>query len=765
MKELYIHIGLSKTGSSAIQSWLSLNSQKLKQQGFDYADLNPSAKEGKITAGNGVLLFHACNAANWEEVERLILTVYFVKQHKAIISSETLQNISPVAIQKIKNICDGNNIKINIIAYARSVYELLYSNYLQGVKRHGFTFRFGEKEGMGYKPQRRFLENYYNVFESDLKVLNYDTYKNNIYNSFAKLLGIDENNFLVKNKKVNRSLTFVESEVLRKMNELHNGVFSTEISDYIISLSPEISTAVFYNKELRDKTRNNAKDDLDWINNNLIHDGDFIKLENSDAVVEKQKLEALDETQVLNEVVVWALNKKVEKQSKEFIDFLCKLAMFLESDCLENSILLVKKASELDEENEYIKSLLNMFYSKKDLPSLCKEVAVIGVIKDESTYIHEWIHHYHYFGFKHIYLAVNRTTDKTTEVLDKICKKYKGLKYFVTDWIDKDADESGINPDMQRLSYSFLANEVFKNENVTHCLSVDADEFFYTACFDKNIKEFVMSFPEHEMLSIHWACQSVDESTFLPPFSNKKYYVRPQVKTLISKNAFLNIKKFTPHIPLLSKVDGAHIDASGLPFEKGAHREISQTIFPDNQKGFILHRMIRSELEYLALLLRQRPASTLRLKNNRNGIVRKGGLLRFDIPKKLLNQYYESLNLFISENDLSDILDEEREALKQKAKGILNVCDEEIIKDLEVYYSVLNGTSVLPILHARMKSLGDGLLKMENAVDRLRDLAIKMESFDFNISLDLMRIALKGRPKGIIIQRKVISYESKLKLI
>ncbi len=54
MKELFIHIGLSKTGSSAIQSWLSLNSEKLRLKGVDYADLSPSAKEGKITAGNGV---------------------------------------------------------------------------------------------------------------------------------------------------------------------------------------------------------------------------------------------------------------------------------------------------------------------------------------------------------------------------------------------------------------------------------------------------------------------------------------------------------------------------------------------------------------------------------------------------------------------------------------------------------------------------------------------------------------------------------------
>lgn len=344
MKELYIHIGLSKTGSSAIQSWLSLNTKKLQQQGLYYADLSPSAKEGKITAGNGVLLFHACNAENWEEVERLLLSVYFNGNNKAIISSETLQNITPTAIEKIKLIADKNKIETQIIAYARSVYELLYSNYLQGVKRHGFTFRFGEKEGMGYKPQRLFLENYSKVFKSKLRVLNYDSYKNNIYNSFADLLSINAKSFIVKNKKVNRSLTFIESEVLRKMNELHKGIFSTEISDYIISLSPEVYTAVFYDKELLNKTKINASNDLEWINNNLIHDGDFIKLENSEESKIISEAEEATELEVLQEVAKWALSRHSENESKLFVDFLRDFAVFYESTDIEVSYALMKKA-------------------------------------------------------------------------------------------------------------------------------------------------------------------------------------------------------------------------------------------------------------------------------------------------------------------------------------------------------------------------------------------------------------------------------------
>ena len=55
MRTLYLHIGLGKTGSSALQSWLSLNAELLSKQGIDYADLVPEVKYGESLSGNGTL--------------------------------------------------------------------------------------------------------------------------------------------------------------------------------------------------------------------------------------------------------------------------------------------------------------------------------------------------------------------------------------------------------------------------------------------------------------------------------------------------------------------------------------------------------------------------------------------------------------------------------------------------------------------------------------------------------------------------------------
>lgn len=408
----------------------------------------------------------------------------------------------------------------------------------------------------------------------------------------------------------------------------------------------------------------------------------------------------------------------------------------------------------------------NVFIDENALQSNnCQDVAVITVIKDEAAYIHEWVHHYQYFGFKHIYIAVNRTTDKTTEILDLICAQFDNVKYFVTDWIDKDADKSGINPNMQRLSFSFLANEAFSNPNVSHCLSVDADEFFYPTCFKKDINQFINSFPYNSRLSIHWACQEVDDVEFSAPFVNKDYYITPQVKTIISRDAFERMRKFTLHVPLLKLNHYApHLDASGDIFKKGKHREISDANFNMDQKAFILHRMIRSECEYLALLLRKRPDSTLRVKNNRDGILKRSNLLMLgiDINNSDLSAYYNSLNEFIKVCKLVEIINDIREEIRTNANDILNISDEELLKDLDVYYKVLKGASIFSVLHERVKNMDSTLLSNKALVDKVRDIAIEFESKNIEVALDLMRIALASRPNGHLIAHKVSEYEAKL---
>jgi hypothetical protein len=109
MKHLFLHIGLGKTGSSALQSWLSLNAETLSRQGIDYADLIPEAKHGEVSSGNGYALYRACVGQDFDEVEKLITSTYFFdpENNVSIISCELLQGIRPSYIKKFRKFVQG----------------------------------------------------------------------------------------------------------------------------------------------------------------------------------------------------------------------------------------------------------------------------------------------------------------------------------------------------------------------------------------------------------------------------------------------------------------------------------------------------------------------------------------------------------------------------------------------------------------------------------------------------------------------------------
>ena len=184
MKQLYLHIGLGKTGSSALQSWLSLNADLIAQQGIDYADIVPEVKFGESLSGNGIALHHACVDQDLDRVEELLTTTYFFTPGNtvAIVSCELLQGLSLSKIEAIKDICNRNAIEVTIVAYVRSVYEWLYSTYVQFVKRASHTHSFGAKdEDLEFAAFHDNLQRNLEVFGERMNVLNYDAAKKDIY--------------------------------------------------------------------------------------------------------------------------------------------------------------------------------------------------------------------------------------------------------------------------------------------------------------------------------------------------------------------------------------------------------------------------------------------------------------------------------------------------------------------------------------------------------------------------------------------------------
>ena len=256
MKNLYLHIGCGKTGTSALQVWLNQNARVLSDLGYFYPQtegevVNPY----QITSGNGEAAYNAIQAGEG----RLYLSNLFATAKKhIIISSELFQLLDRAQISEVRSIFSDLNLNPVIIVYVRDLYDILNSTYHQFVKRHLFTLSFREFV-MDLQSVQQFdvLDNWMSVF-GELVVMHYDVERGSIDQSFLKAINIS--NGLVpkiKPNTVNRSLTPFELELLRFLNALYvnkfgvvDELFSMVISDELIKLYPEKKSAILYDPDV-----------------------------------------------------------------------------------------------------------------------------------------------------------------------------------------------------------------------------------------------------------------------------------------------------------------------------------------------------------------------------------------------------------------------------------------------------------------------------------------------------------------------------------
>lgn len=346
MRTLYLHIGLGKTGSSALQSWLSLNAELLCKQGIDYADTVPEVKYGESLSGNGSPLYRACVAQAFDEVESLLTSTYFCRPDNsvAIVSCELLQGIKPTTIAELKAIFDRLGIEVKVIAYVRSVYEALYSTYSQFVKRGSCTHSFGEDAAdTSFNASVDYLKRYREVFHDKLIVLNYDAAKKDIYASFAAVTGIDPKGLKRLKIKVNRSLSFQEVETLRRVNALHRGAFSTQISNFIIANSPSINTPVFYDEALVRQVRENSAEGVEWINQQFFLDPPLVTDFFTGNPSVRAEASAFRDYQP---VLQWALEyAPTTKQMADFVVFLKEFSALMVEFSADDALALLRRAN------------------------------------------------------------------------------------------------------------------------------------------------------------------------------------------------------------------------------------------------------------------------------------------------------------------------------------------------------------------------------------------------------------------------------------
>lgn len=250
---LWLHIGLPKTGSSAIQAYLRRNRQALSQLGLFYA---PAPREEdddwRISSGNGVRLARHLNAnsaaalvGDGDPVKGFARRFMSEDHPLSLVSSEVLAGADRAPLARFRAEGVGDR-PVRVLALVRDVYGHARSTWLQTVKRGGYAGDFTAFCRDHYKVgQGTPLSVWAHEFGAEaMEVVHYDSIAGDLVPQFLAALGVTTPS-AGPAPVVNRSLTVNEAAVLAECNRIHGGSheLARRVSDHLIYRHPERTAA------------------------------------------------------------------------------------------------------------------------------------------------------------------------------------------------------------------------------------------------------------------------------------------------------------------------------------------------------------------------------------------------------------------------------------------------------------------------------------------------------------------------------------------
>ena len=326
-KKLYLHVGLNKTGSSALQSWLSINNEELRHCDYYYPVTENKSAQFEVSSGNGTL-FDMYLDGHIDE-EKVIDNYFDTALNNIIISKENF-NFTEEKINKLKLFCSRTNLDLKVIIYVRDIYGWAYSIYVQVVKRHSYVKDFAEfvrglKNAMHIEYASLLNDNIENV-----DIVHYDTVKTDVASAFSASINVDYHQLKPMAKiKVNRTLTFEEINVVTFISSLaqiynkkgNNDLVCKLASDFLVNTYKERVSEVFVDKSLVLLLEKKFKSDVDTFNKKA---GVDLKLFTEDVRAQTVKSEHLN-----HDILFDVMNHILKKVNTEWAIYLAAEVYYL----------------------------------------------------------------------------------------------------------------------------------------------------------------------------------------------------------------------------------------------------------------------------------------------------------------------------------------------------------------------------------------------------------------------------------------------------
>lgn len=241
MGTVYLHIGIYKTGSSALQVFFAQNADALLAQGLTYPSSASvsGAKRGLITSGNGAPLALALKPGGDEDTrDRELAWFEDVLKRSAtpdiLLSSEIFSELPAGAFETLADICRKHGRQLKIIAFVRDQASYLESLYIQHVKRRRIT-ALPEAYIRSRYPKTALLK--YHAFLSGIadaigveNIVARDYGAVDVIATACDIMGLDPASLQQPPKKINVSLPYFLVPMFLELNKMDpNKSFSDQV--------------------------------------------------------------------------------------------------------------------------------------------------------------------------------------------------------------------------------------------------------------------------------------------------------------------------------------------------------------------------------------------------------------------------------------------------------------------------------------------------------------------------------------------------------
>lgn len=319
MKTLYIHIGMHKTGTTAIQNFLFLNKEKLAREGLlYYSDVPIDYKFANALK----------NKEDFNYIKEHIRGLNDVRQSKVILSCEVFlegDHIPELLMEILNNESIYNKFKIKIIVYVRRWYEWIESAYLQvskGVSRQGLSFNeYLEQTALDKFLNRIFLwKEIFGIENIIFRIYDKDQFKNqSVIDDFLSVFNIEllDDYITPPSEKLNIGIDVIEAYILNTSKDIFK---NQQQLNYFLSVIKESKTQN-YSKCLMDNEQLfNIRKKYDSIYNSLARV--FLEKSNDKIIpdkIDRSKINLLSRDEISENsirLLVKCMNDLLEKMER-----------------------------------------------------------------------------------------------------------------------------------------------------------------------------------------------------------------------------------------------------------------------------------------------------------------------------------------------------------------------------------------------------------------------------------------------------------------